>query len=224
MKYLKFIPCTWQGITCDNGETKDYANYILLSRQCRGYRLPLNIFLTSVICHVYCYFTINHRDESVDFFCGWICIYIYIHIWVRIMVSILYIDTWIIAGQLKATSTMRRIQDSLAFVRGIPRWPMNFPQKGPVTRKIFPFDDVIMRCCWVEWELCLLWHLLPFSELEKLGRMPVIWDAMTFMWRPEVISLSVNILGNSWLKTQSSWCHDLTWKLPVWYDLSSRCQ
>ena len=33
---------------------------------------------------------------------------------------------------------------SLAFVRGIHRWPVNFSHKGPVTRKMFPFDDVIM--------------------------------------------------------------------------------
>ena len=33
---------------------------------------------------------------------------------------------------------------SLAFVRGLHRGPVNFPQKGPVTRKMFPFDDVIM--------------------------------------------------------------------------------
>ena len=33
---------------------------------------------------------------------------------------------------------------SLAFVRGIHRWPVNFPHKGPVTRKMLPFDDVIM--------------------------------------------------------------------------------
>ena len=33
---------------------------------------------------------------------------------------------------------------SLAFVRGIHRWPVNSPHKGPVTRKLFPFDDVIM--------------------------------------------------------------------------------
>ena len=32
---------------------------------------------------------------------------------------------------------------SLAFVREIHRGPVNFPQKWPVTRKIFPFDDVI---------------------------------------------------------------------------------
>ena len=34
---------------------------------------------------------------------------------------------------------------SLAFVRGIHRWPVNSPHKGPVTRKMFPFDDVIMN-------------------------------------------------------------------------------
>ena len=33
---------------------------------------------------------------------------------------------------------------SLAFVRGIHRWPVNSPHKGPVTRKVFSFDDVIM--------------------------------------------------------------------------------
>ena len=33
---------------------------------------------------------------------------------------------------------------SLAFVRGIHRWPVNSPHKWPVTRKMFPFDDVIM--------------------------------------------------------------------------------
>ena len=33
---------------------------------------------------------------------------------------------------------------SLAFVRGIQRWPMNSPHKWPVTRKMFPFDDVII--------------------------------------------------------------------------------
>ena len=30
---------------------------------------------------------------------------------------------------------------SLAFVRGIHRWPVNSPHKWPVTRKMFPFDD-----------------------------------------------------------------------------------
>ena len=35
---------------------------------------------------------------------------------------------------------------SLAFVRGIHQKPVKSPHKWPVTRKMFPFDDVIM--CW----------------------------------------------------------------------------
>ena len=40
---------------------------------------------------------------------------------------------------------------SLAFVRGIHRWPVNSPHKWPVTRKMFPFDDVIVDC---EYHFC----------------------------------------------------------------------
>ena len=64
---------------------------------------------------------------------------------------------------------------SLAFVRGIHRWPMNFPHKGPVTRKKFPFDDVIMEsnvsqpCMNIGWTVsvgacgCTVQHALPVS-------------------------------------------------------------
>ena len=37
---------------------------------------------------------------------------------------------------------------SLAFVRGIHRGPVNSLHKWPVTRKMFPFDDVIMATKW----------------------------------------------------------------------------
>ena len=48
-------------------------------------------------------------------------------------------------------SDQRKYQSSalLAFVSGIHRWPVNSPHKGPVTRKMFPFDDVIMNM-WVK--------------------------------------------------------------------------
>ena len=42
---------------------------------------------------------------------------------------------------------------SLAFVRGIHRWPVDSPHNGPATRKMFPFDGVIMNhveC--IEWQ------------------------------------------------------------------------
>ena len=46
------------------------------------------------------------------------------------------------ADQRKHQSSM-----ALAFLRGIDRWSVNFPKKGPVTRKMFPFDDFIMLLC-----------------------------------------------------------------------------
>ena len=42
----------------------------------------------------------------------------------------------------KKTSKLR--VTGLCVRNGIHRWPMNSPHKGPVTRKMFPFDDVIM--------------------------------------------------------------------------------
>ena len=45
------------------------------------------------------------------------------------------------AGQRKPQSSA-----SLAFMWGIHLWPVNSPHKWPVTRKMFPFDDVIMAC------------------------------------------------------------------------------
>ena len=52
-----------------------------------------------------------------------------------IIYSIVYSD----ADQRKHQSSA-----SLAFVWGIHRGPVNSPHKWPVTRKMFPFDDVIM--------------------------------------------------------------------------------
>ena len=37
---------------------------------------------------------------------------------------------------------------SLAFVWGIHRGPVNSPHKWPVTRKMFPFDDVMVLISW----------------------------------------------------------------------------
>ena len=43
-------------------------------------------------------------------------------------------------------------------VRGIHRWPMNSPHKGPETRKMFTFDDVIMRKAMLTDTRIALWH------------------------------------------------------------------
>ena len=48
---------------------------------------------------------------------------------------------------------------SLAFERGIHWWPLDSLHKGPVTQKIFPFDDVIM-----------LWHSLTRYACARLAK------------------------------------------------------
>ena len=53
---------------------------------------------------------------------------------------------------------------SLAFVRGIHRWPVNSPHKGLLTRKIFPFDDVIM-----------MWHMLLVQDNIRCPGPNMIW-------------------------------------------------
>ena len=53
--------------------------------------------------------------------------------------TIVYSTVYSDADQRKHQSSA-----SLAFVWGIHRGPVNSPHKWPVTRKMFPFDDVIM--------------------------------------------------------------------------------
>ena len=92
-----------------------------------------------------------------------------------IVYSIVYPDAY----QRKHQSSV-----SLAFVWGIHRGPVNSPHKWPVTRKMFPFDDVIMAAS-VDPSLdlylpCLSggWLLSVGSRLEfRVGRSgkTVIW-------------------------------------------------
>ena len=52
----------------------------------------------------------------------------------------------IVCSTVYSNADQRKHQSSasLAFVRGIHWRPVNSPHKGPVTRKMSPFDDVIM--------------------------------------------------------------------------------
>ena len=54
--------------------------------------------------------------------------------------TIVYLTFYSAADQRKYQSSA-----SLSFVWGIHRRPVNSPHKGQVTRKMFPFDDVIMH-------------------------------------------------------------------------------
>ena len=61
---------------------------------------------------------------------------------------------------------------SLAFVRGIHQWPVNSPHKGPVTRKMFSFDDVIMNNLelWTWSRIIIIRSRLPY-ESTKAGEL-----------------------------------------------------
>ena len=73
---------------------------------------------------------------------------------------------------------------SLAFMWGIHRWPANSPHKWPVTRKMFPFHDVIMDGCpsyiflpwpidsrairkWETNKMLWCWHCNNLGELDQ---------------------------------------------------------
>ena len=60
---------------------------------------------------------------------------------------------FIIYSTICSGADQRRHQSSasLAFVKGIHQWPVNSPHKGLVTRKMFPFDDVIMKLHKYNW-------------------------------------------------------------------------
>ena len=53
---------------------------------------------------------------------------------------------WIVCSTVCSDADQRKHQSSalLAFVRGIHRWSVDSPHKGPVTRKMFPFHDVVI--------------------------------------------------------------------------------
>ena len=60
--------------------------------------------------------------------------------------TIAYSTVYSCADQRKHQSSA-----SLAFARGIHRWPVNSTHKWPVTRKMFPFYYVIMNGSYVTW-------------------------------------------------------------------------
>ena len=106
--------------------------------------------------------------------------------------TIVYSTVYSDADQSKHQSSA-----SLAFVRGIHRGPVNSPHKWPVTRKMFPFDDVIM-CYSV---LMCIWSI----ECVGLGR---------FIEKSnDLITSELSLADDIW------WCK---WVLCAWIILCAR--
>ena len=85
--------------------------------------------------------------------------------------------------------------ESLAFVRGIHRWPVNSPHKGPVTRKMFPFDDVSMipQVGWQTWKVVRLFKNWQKNFLTWQSTLVVIssylWVSFTYRGRDKMADI-----------------------------------
>ena len=115
-----------------------------------GYIFKKSIFSTGY-CDVYILVVIQ-RNQTVFYFVG-MCWPLHIPDFRHYRDSIMNMLASLITNLTIVYSTLysgaywnnHQSYASLAFERGIPRRPVNFPHKGPVTQKMFTFDDVIIR-------------------------------------------------------------------------------
>ena len=135
--------------------------------------------------------------------------------------TIVYSTVYSDADQRKHQSSA-----SLAFVGGIHRGPVNSPHKWPVTRKMFPFDDVIM---W--WQGDSRGQLIS-SHCMSL----VLSENFSFNTRKVEDYANVSCKFGHYCPVATWWCHDLgaisallpaigdkgsvTWGFDVFFDVS----
>ena len=99
--------------------------------------------------------------------------------------TIVYSTVYSGADQRKHQSS-----SSQAFVRGIHRGPVNSPHKWPVTRKMFPFNDVIMSLGHDDlkpmWPSDAIWQHRPGLTLTQPLPEPMSayhwWGPVTITW------------------------------------------
>ena len=117
---------------------------------------------------------------------------------VSVVLTIVYSTLYSGADQRKHQSSV-----SLAFVRGIPWWPVNSPHKWPVTRKMFPFDVVIIKIS-KNFMLFKIWMGLVGQIFIKL-RTCSIWGFLRLpVWCPP----GSNML---WLLKRAPHLNSLVW-------------
>ena len=118
--------------------------------------------------------------------------------------TIVYSTVYSDADQRKHQSSA-----SLTFVRGIHRGPVNSPHKWPVTRKMFPFDDVIMQTP----EAVLCWHTYgPYGRIHSHIKPHVLlsWWELEHCLPPSVLCM---------------YCYEtyVKWTIPTYFDERGMC-
>ena len=123
--------------------------------------------------------------------------------------AIVYLTVYSKADQIKHQSSA-----SLAFVRGIHWGPVNYPHKWPVTRKMFPFDDVIM----FGWDLVQPqvengpWIMADFTPVEPLIKGTSILK--TSMFLVSSCHCLCLIQSSRVLTWEEDFLHERPWILP----------
>ena len=85
--------------------------------------------------------------------------------------------------------------------------PVNSPHKGPVTRKMFPFDDVIMEIGnWTENQKCLN-YITPFRSRKNKGFLSesMIMNCLRLSY---LRTVDVKHIQNSAMPNKAYWYHD----------------
>ena len=149
------------------GQTVELRGFGTLMCCCHGYENRMDSRHNAVQSTV-------HTIKCTQFRCAWCyCVCIVSSKWIHLidlpisfMVVLLHYDDvtmGAIASQITsltivystvysgADQSKHQSSASLAFVWGIHRGPVNSPHKWPVTRKMFPFDDVIMDMGIIAW-------------------------------------------------------------------------
>ena len=100
----------------------------------------------------------------------------------------------IVCSTVYSGTDQRKHQSSASqvFVGGIHRWPVNSPHKGPVTQKMFPFDDVIM----ITGQLIILWSMLECILFFISSHLPTLYHVIyiVYLW-PTAFQRCFSTLG-----------------------------
>ena len=109
----------------------------------------------------------------------------------------------IVYSTVYSVTDQRKYQSSalLAFGRGIHRWPVNSPHKGPVTRKISPFDGVIIIYLVFPGILYMVFNVKQTKSLHPF--LPVF---QLFIWQHKAIFVQWVMVND-----QLGFCTNATW-------------
>ena len=134
-----------------------------------------------------------------------------VHACIKIAMAFQITSLTIVYSTVYQGTDQRKHQSSssLAFVRGIPRLSENSPQKGPVTRKMFPFDDTlqyataitqaIFQCA--HKQACLpgghKWNYLP-GAISVMKSLQTIWISVIQSWNGCRSSNEVAVSSQKW--------------------------